>query len=188
MNPTKLILASASPRRSEILAQKNFQFEIIPADIPEIHQPGESAKDFVVRLAREKAEHVAKRLISSAQKIIGADTVVVLDGTILGKPTDTNQAEAFLQKLSGKTHSVLTGFCIIQEPDTLIINDVCESRVTMRAITLAEIKEYVQTGEPMDKAGAYAAQGLGRKFIERIDGLESNVIGLPIEVIEKWIK
>ncbi len=177
-----LILASASPRRRQLLAAAGIEFEVQPADIPEIALPGESPRDLAERLAGAKASHVAGSLAGEPGRLVlGADTVVVVDGDALGKPDDAAHAFALLRRLLGRSHRVITGVALaVSGGDTLRIVSV-ESEVRMRRASDAEIRAYVSTGEPLDKAGGYAAQGEGRRFIERIAGSESNVIGLPME-------
>jgi septum formation protein len=177
-----LVLASASPRRRELLARAGLRFEVVPADIPEHAAPGETPAALARRLAREKALAVAQRLgRAPARWVLGADTVVVVDGRVLGKPRDREHAVALLGQLVGRAHRVLTGFAIACSESLEAREGSVESAVFMRAADAAELRRYVATGEPLDKAGAYAAQGEGRRFIERIEGSESNVIGLPVE-------
>ncbi len=186
----KLILASGSPRRSQLLQELGLLCQVIPPHIPEIFQEGETPENFVTRLAVEKALSVAKSVPSETFPLyfLGADTIVLLDQQILGKPDDPHEAVLFLKQLSGKTHDVLTGFAIVAWPDKIVVKDYCRSKVTMKNLTSDEIENYVQTGESLDKAGAYAAQGIGKKFIERIDGSDNNVIGLPVEVLVPWLE
>ncbi|MBS1106000.1 MAG: septum formation protein Maf [Deltaproteobacteria bacterium] len=178
-----LVLGSGSPRRSELLARAGIAFEVRPADIDETAEIGEAPAAFALRLARAKAIAVATLVGASPRRIVlGADTIVVVDGDVLGKPTDREDAVRLLGRLVGREHRVLTGVAVVaSDRSDRAATCVVTSRVTMRAATEAEIRRYVATGEPLDKAGAYAAQGEGRRFIERIDGSESNVIGLPID-------
>lgn len=182
---TKLILASASPRRRDILNQAGLNFDVIPSNIGEDRRPHEPPKTYVKRLACEKAMHIKS---ADGNYCLGADTIVVLGTQILGKPENAQEAFSHLKKLNGNTHKVLTGFCLLKIPGQIIVNDFEESLVTFRRMTDDEIKTYIQTGEPMDKAGAYALQGAGEKFIERVLGLHSNVIGLPIEKLVPFFK
>jgi len=178
-----LVLGSGSPRRRDLLARAGIAFEVLPADIDEIAGIGEEPAAFALRLAREKALAVATRVGAAPRRLVlGADTIVVIDADILGKPTDPEDAVRLLGRLVGREHRVLTAVAVIAS-DRLQHADTCvvASRVSMRAASEAEIRRYVATGEPLDKAGAYAAQGEGRRLIERIDGSESNVIGLPID-------
>jgi septum formation protein len=177
-----LVLASASPRRRELLARAGVPFEALPAEIDERPHPGEAAEALVERLAREKAVAVARRVGPAPPRLVlGSDTVVVLDGEILGKPRDGTHAEALLARLSGRTHRVLTGVAIAASDRGAVESFVVASRVTMRAASADEIRRYVATGEPLDKAGAYALQGEGRRFVAAVEGSETNVIGLPMD-------
>ncbi len=177
-----LILASSSPRRRELLARAGVRFEVAPADVAEERRPGEPAAALVERLARAKALAVARRIgPAPARFVLGADTVVVLEDDVLGKPCDAEHAFALLRRLVGRSHRVLTGVALAASADLAVRTALVESRVAMRRADDAELRAYVAGGEPLDKAGAYAAQGEGRRFIERIDGSESNVIGLPLE-------
>lgn len=177
-----LILASASPRRRELLQRAGVAFEIRPPDISEHTRDGEAPEELVLRLAQEKALEVARRAGALPRRwVLGADTLVVLGRDVLGKPDDAEHARELLGRLVGRRHRVLTAAALAAS-DTLEVRLArVESRVTMRPATPDEIASYVATGEPLDKAGAYAAQGEGRRFIERIDGSTSNVIGLPMD-------
>jgi septum formation protein len=177
-----VVLASASPRRRELLARAGVRFEIVPSSVEERRLSGEAPRDLALRLAREKALDVARRFPASPRRLVlGADTIVVLEDSVLGKPADEEEAAQMLRRLAGRTHRVLTAVALVPT-DRLEPRTVCvESQVVMRQAGEAELRAYVATGEPLDKAGAYAAQGEGRRFVERIQGSESNVIGLPIE-------
>jgi len=178
-----LVLGSGSPRRRELLTRAGIAFEVLPADIDEIAEVGEEPAAFALRLAREKAHAVAMRVGAAPRRLVlGADTIVVIDADVLGKPTDPEDAVRLLSRLVGREHRVLTAVAVIAS-DRLAHAATCvvTSRVSMRPASDEEIRRYVATGEPLDKAGAYAAQGEGRRFVERIDGSESNVIGLPID-------
>lgn len=177
-----LILASASPRRRDLLERAGVAFDVRPADIPERPAPGEAPIDLARRLAREKALAVARRVKRLPRRwVLGADTIVVVDGEALGKPSDPAHAVELLTRLAGRRHRVITAVAVVTS-DSLEIREIAiESDVVMRPIPEWEIGEYVASGEPLDKAGAYAAQGRGRRFIERIEGSETNVIGLPLE-------
>lgn len=175
----KLILASGSPRRAELLRTAGLKFEIIVPDIDETPLPGEAPDVFVCRTAREKAESIS----ANGSVILAADTAVVDGERILGKPADAKDAAAMLRSLSGHTHEVMTGVCILFPDDTLCFH--VETRVTFRDLSEEEISDYVASGEPMDKAGAYAIQGGAAKMVRRVEGSYSNVVGLPLcEVIE----
>ena len=178
-----LVLGSASPRRRELLARAGIAFEIVPADIEERALPGEEPAALAERLAREKAEAVAERVGAAPRRLVlGADTIVVIGGDVLGKPVDPPDAMRLLGRLVGREHVVMTAVALVAS-DRLgeVATRVVASRVVMRDADPDEIRRYVATGEPLDKAGAYAAQGEGRRFIDRIEGSESNVIGLPME-------
>jgi septum formation protein len=174
-----LILASASPRRQELLRNAGIAFTVHPADIDETPQPGEPARSCAERLAREKALVVHR--YHPQEFVLGADTIVVVDQMILGKPRDQNDAARILRMLSGRTHEVITGICLAA-PNALHVS-ASETLVTMSAISDDEIRAYIATGEPMDKAGAYAIQGIASRWIPRIEGDYSNVVGLPISQV-----
>jgi septum formation protein len=174
-----LILASASPRRAELLGAAGIGFDVQVADVDESRYPGEAPHLYVARLAEAKARAVAQKAAERA--VLGADTVVVADDHVLGKPADRADAERMLESLSGRTHLVLTGVCVVA-PGHLDV-EVAATTVEFRALAPAEIQWYVASGEPMDKAGAYAIQGLASRFVTRIDGSYSNVVGLPVELV-----
>jgi septum formation protein len=178
-----LVLASASPRRRELLARAGLAFEVVPADIDELARPGERPEALVERLAREKAAAVARRVGPAPSRLVlGSDTVVALDGDVLGKPRDAADAEALLARLVGRTHRVWTGVAVAaSSAPTALASRVVGSLVRMRAASADEIRRYVATGEPLDKAGAYALQGEGRRFVLEVTGSETNVIGLPLD-------
>lgn len=177
-----LILASGSPRRRDLLGRAGVPFEVRPADIAEERHPGEAPVSFALRMAREKALAVAARIgAAPARFVLGADTIVTLDGDVLGKPEDSDHAVELLSRLVGRQHSVVTAVALTAS-DTLAPRTIhVTSDVTMRTATLDEIRAYAATGESLDKAGGYAAQGEGRRFIEHIEGSETNVIGLPLD-------
>jgi septum formation protein len=179
-----LILASASPRRRELLTQAGFTFQIHPAHIPEEPNPGEDPIAYVVRLAREKAEAVfAEFCTNSADNLVvlGADTTVTLDNHILGKPEDAADAARMLRLLSGRTHRVMTGVAVVTAERIEVAAEV--TGVTFCTLSDQDIAGYVATGEPMDKAGAYAIQGRAARWIPRIQGDYFNVVGLPIALV-----
>jgi septum formation protein len=179
---SRLVLGSSSPRRRELLTRAGIAFDVEPADIDERQRPGEDPRALAERLACEKAQAVARRLGSvPARWVLGADTIVVLDDDVLGKPVDAQDAARLLGRLVGRTHRVLTAVALVDSVQLTPSVISVESRVRMRPAEREEILRYVATGEPLDKAGAYAAQGEGRRFIEAIDGSESNVIGLPLD-------
>jgi septum formation protein len=202
-----LVLASASPRRQELLRNAGIVFTVQPADIDETPLPGENPRDCAERLAREKALAVWRTRPQDV--VLGADTIVVIDGSILNKPTDAKDAARMLRLLSGRTHEVITGVCLVssvagcqlsaagnsgaQKPLRSSLNQthvqgqatvVSETTlVTMSTIPEQEIQEYIRTGEPMDKAGAYAIQGRASRWIPRIEGDYTNVVGLPVALV-----
>lgn len=179
----KLILASSSPRRKELLEQVGFQFEVIPNKVDENMKNGENPVDHVLRLAEEKALDVANGLKNSW--VIGADTIVLVDGEILGKPDGKQDAYRMLMKLSGKDHKVITGFCILDTDTKKTISEYVETIVTVKELTEEEIESYIETKEPFDKAGSYAIQGIGSFMVREIKGSYTNVVGLPVcEVVE----
>ena len=175
----KLILASASPRRAAILHDAGFSFQVMSSAVDETPFPGESPSDHVLRLAGAKAELIAARAVGPAI-IIAADTVVTLDGHIFGKPRSTDDARHMLEKLSGRTHSVLTGVTLIRLPDAERRTFVENTLVHFAQLSDDDITGYLATGEPHDKAGAYAIQGQAGRFIPRIEGDYFNVVGLPL--------
>ncbi|HKN73262.1 MAG TPA: Maf family protein [Terriglobales bacterium] len=179
-----LVLASASPRRQELLRSAGISFEVQPADIPENALPGEAAKDCAERLARDKALAVASQ--RPHDFILGADTVVVVDGQILGKPTDAADAARMLRLLSGREHQVITGVCLVVSAQPSVASET--TLVTVSEITEKDIAGYVASGEPMDKAGAYAIQGLASRWILRIEGDYSNVVGLPVALVLRMLR
>lgn len=177
----EIILASRSPRRKDLMAAAGLVFRVVAADIEEIARPGESPAAFAERAAREKAEAVAARLPErpGGRIIIGCDTVVTIDGAILGKPEDAEEASAMLRRLSGRSHRVLSGLCVLRVPGRLGTR-VVETQVDFRSLGEADIARYVATGEPMDKAGAYAIQGGAAHMVASIRGSYTNVVGLPV--------
>ncbi len=180
---TGIVLASASPRRVELLESAGIAFTVSPADIAEELRPGEGGVDHARRLAREKALHVAAD--SAGRFFIGADTVVLCDGEIMGKPRDAADAERMLRKLSGIPHEVVTGFAVYDKGRDGLIVDSVVTRVYFKELRPEEIAAYIATGCPFDKAGAYAIQGGAAHMVRKIDGSYSNVVGLPLcEVVE----
>jgi septum formation protein len=177
-----LVLASASPRRSDLLRRAGVRFEVCPANIPEVEQPGETPVAFAQRLARSKALTVAERIGASPPRLVlGADTIVVLNGEVLGKPRDSDHALELLERLTGREHSVVTAVALVASDSLRVREAVVTSRVEMRAVGRDELVAYVATGESLDKAGGYAVQGGARSFVTRIHGSETNVIGLPLD-------
>jgi septum formation protein len=175
-----LVLASASPRRRELLRWLVVQYDLDTAEVDESPHPAEPARALVARLARAKAEAVAGRRQDAW--ILSADTIVEIDGDILGKPADGHDAAAMLGRLSGREHRVLTGFTLLA-PGGEHRSDTVESRVLFRPLDDTRIASYVATGEPLDKAGAYAIQGRGAALVARVDGSFTNVIGLPLDEV-----
>ena len=180
----ELVLASASPRRKELLANTGIEFSVFPAATDEARHPGEPVLDYVTRMAREKAEAVAAILQGSAPgddvvpAVLAADTIVYSDNRIFGKPANEDDALAMWRNLSGRTHEVLTSLALCYRDR--LFEDQSRSRVTFRKITEREMRAYWATGEPQDKAGGYAIQGLGSAWILRIEGSYSGVVGLPM--------
>jgi septum formation protein len=190
----KLILASASPRRRELLAQAGYRFEVQASSVPESRRPGEDAIRFATRLAREKAEEVFARRqgagMAETATVLGADTVVVCDGQVLGKPSDAADAERMLLLLSGRTHHVVTGVAVVwgssAPPAVEIAAEL--TQVTVQTLSPEEVSRYVASGEPMDKAGAYAIQGYAGRWIPRISGCYFNVVGLPLALVASLLE
>lgn len=183
-----LILASASPRRRELLTQAGFTYRIHPAHIPEDPRPGEDPIAYVCRLAREKAEAVYNQLSPAEPSVLvlGADTTVTIDKDILGKPESPEDAARILRLLSGRTHRVITGVSLVSAERTETAAEV--TAVQFLSLSEAEIQAYIATGEPMDKAGAYAIQGHAARWIPRIDGCYFNVVGLPISLVATMLE
>jgi septum formation protein len=178
-----LVLASRSPRRSELLRQAGIPFTIRAADVDESILPGESPRAYVLRLAEAKARAVEA---SPGETVLAADTTVVVDNQILAKPADAADACRMLTLLAGRSHQVMTGVCL-RRGDTLQ-SDCAVTEVQFAPMTQAEIAAYATSGEPMDKAGAYAIQGLASKYICRIDGDYCNVVGLPISLVYRLLR
>ncbi|HEV2487593.1 MAG TPA: Maf family protein [Terracidiphilus sp.] len=193
-----LVLASASPRRRELLAQAGFSFQVHPAHIPEEPLDGEDPIAYVTRLAREKAEAVFRELAAAKNPrgeqsldgqslaVLGADTTVTLDNHILGKPEDAADAARMLRMLSGRTHRVITGVALVTAEGAEVAAEA--TAVRFLALSDEEIAAYVATGEPMDKAGAYAIQGWAARWIPRIEGCYFNVVGLPLALVSTLLE
>ena len=193
--PLMLILASASPRRAELLRNAGIEFRVDPAHIVEERGPGEAALDFARRLAREKARAVAAR--HSGNFVLGADTIVCVDNHVLGKPADAADAFAMLRLLSGRWHEVTTGICLIAPEVSAAGSGSADrpeqvahetTRVQFSALNDDDIRAYIASGEPMDKAGAYAIQGMASRWITRIEGDYGNVVGLPVALLWKILR
>jgi len=184
----KLILASASPRRHKLLKQLGFDFEVLVSNIDETNHSDLSPESHVKVLAFEKARHVADAVKVPAI-ILGSDTIVVLDGEVLNKPVDAQDAERILKKLSGRTHKVFTGIALIDLPSNNYKTEFQETEVTFRSLTEEEIKAYISTGSPMDKAGAYGIQDdFGAVFVSKVNGCYYNIVGLPLEMLYSSLK
>jgi septum formation protein len=183
----QLILASASPRRADILKQLGLQFIIRASDLDE-EQFGQPMPptDMVKSLALKKAQQVAESIHEGL--VIGADTIVVIEGEILGKPASPAEARAMLSRLNGKEHSVYTGVALVEVPSDRSVVSFSETKVLFRSLTISEITTYVATGEPLDKAGAYGIQGKGATLVEKINGCYFNVVGLPVAKLVTMLK
>jgi septum formation protein len=188
-----IVLASASPRRQELLRSAGIPFTVQAADINEVPLVGEAPRDYAERLAREKALAVCHN--RPQQWVLGADTIVVVDDIILGKPRDADDAVRMLRMLSGRTHAVITGVCLVKPVASgqwsVVSNTNTASEttlVTFCELSDDEIRDYVATGEPMDKAGAYAIQGMASRWIPRIEGDYSNVVGLPVALVHRMLQ
>jgi septum formation protein len=179
-----LILASSSPRRAELLRAAGIPFEIFPVEIDESPTKLEPPGEHVRRLARQKADAGFERYPNAV--VLGADTIVLVGGEIMGKPRDAKDAVRMLRLLSGREHEVLTGVAIVAGRGTAV--EVARTRVWVNPLNDAEITDYVSSGEPLDKAGAYGIQGLGSKFIDRIQGSHANVVGLPVSLVYRLLK
>jgi nucleoside triphosphate pyrophosphatase len=188
MKVPHLILASASPRRAELLRSAGIPFSVDVANIAEEVMPGESPVYHAERLAREKAEVVAKR--NPGRIVLGADTIVVVDDHILGKPSDAQDAARMLRLLSGRAHEVITGVCIaFLETGNRKLETFSErTSVLFSSLSSREIEDYIATQEPMDKAGAYAIQGIASRWISRIEGDYANVVGLPVALVWRMLQ
>lgn len=182
----RLILASASPRRAELLTTAGFTFDLAPADVDETPRPDEPPKAYALRVARDKAQTALARCRESGTAVLAADTVVVADGQILGKPRDANDAESMLKTLSGRVHDVHTAVVICANDRDA--HDVVTTRVRLLPLSDDEITWYIASGEPEGKAGAYAIQGRAARFIDWIEGSWSNVVGLPVATVYQLLK
>ncbi len=181
--PRPLVLASQSPRRRELLATAGFAFTVRARPVEEVRAPGESPEAYVLRLAREKAEAAWEH---RDEIVLGADTVVVLGEEVLEKPQNDEDARAMLGRLSGREHVVITGICLRHAGGAEVVGE--STRVRFLDLTREEIDAYVASGEPMDKAGAYAIQGLASKFVASVDGCFFNVVGLPVSQVYRYWK
>ena len=181
----RLILASASPRRAELLASAGFEFDVVPAEVDETGRPGEPPDVYALRVAREKAARVAVDRGTKGGIVLAADTVVVAGHRTMGKPASDADAESMLRQLSGAVHDVLTA--IVLRSGARELEEVVATRVHVVPLTDDEIRWYIESGEPFGKAGAYAIQGRAARFIDRIEGSWSNVVGLPLAVVHRLV-
>lgn len=184
-NSGMLVLASSSPRRQELLRNAGIAFTVRPADVPEVPRPGEGPLDYPRRLARDKARAVRAQVTDSAM-VLGADTIVVVDQHILEKPADAADAVRMLRLLSGRTHQVTTGVCLIGAGFEDVRTET--TAVTFDRLTEEEIAMYVAHGEPVDRAGAYAIQGIASRWVCRLDGCYFNVVGLPVPLVYRMLR
>ena len=183
----RIILASSSPRRRELLRNLGFAFDVIQPSADETVSENETPEDFALRVSVEKAWSVSRSLGEGAV-VIGADTIVVVDGEMLGKPEDCEEASSMLRKLSGKEHHVYTAFSIVRPKDEILHSEIVDTSVRVKPLAASEIEGYIKTGEPMDKAGAYGIQGIGSFMVRGIEGSYSNVVGLPVEELLAALK
>jgi nucleoside triphosphate pyrophosphatase len=181
-----IILASASPRRSSLLRQLGVQFAAAPADVDERTRPGEEPEQYAQRLSVEKARAAA--VTAGAGIVIAADTIVVLNNEILGKPADAQDAVRMLSILSGRTHRVITALTVMDAATGKTLNGLSQTNVRFRRLSAEEIASYIQTGEPLDKAGAYGIQGKGALLVSGIEGCYFNVVGLPLSLLDEMLK
>ena len=183
----RLVLASASPRREALLRQLGVPFEVVPSDLPEAWPPG-PAPEGVTALALAKARAVASRLAGAI--VLGADTAVVLEGKVFGKPQSPEDARRMLRELQGREHEVITGVALVETPAGREATAAVVTRVLMRKYSEGEIEAYIASGEPFDKAGAYAIQAAGHGLVDRVEGCYTNVVGLPLtttrRLLEAW--
>lgn len=183
----RIILASSSPRRRELLSTLGLEFDVMHPSADETVSGDEIPVDFVLRVSAEKATSVSGSLGEGAV-VIGADTIVVVDGEMLGKPEDPEEASSMLRKLSGKEHHVYTAFSIVRPKNEILHSEIVDTRVRVKPLAASEIEGYIKTGEPMDKAGAYGIQGIGSFMVRGIEGSYSNVVGLPVEELLAALK
>jgi septum formation protein len=186
VNEIKIILGSGSPRRKQLLGELGVDFKIIKPEISEHEIPGESPEEHVVRLASEKAKAIAVSYPDDL--VIGADTIVVLDNKILGKPNSAEEAFKMLSELSGKTHTVYTGLSLVLKDDNIHVNGFDSTEVTFNNVTDDQIWEYIKSGEPSDKAGSYGIQGMGSFLVDKYDGELDTVIGFPTLLYKSLFK
>jgi septum formation protein len=182
----QLILASASPRRHDLLQQLGISFRVSPSNVTETVRAGESPATYALRVAEEKALDVAQH--HPGHWVLGADTIVTIDGQILGKPRDEADGRCMLTLLSGRTHQVMTAFTLVGQNGEVFVRQVITSQVTLKSLTDEQIRTYLATGESFDKAGAYAVQGIGAALVERVEGSYTNVVGLPIDEVRETLR
>jgi septum formation protein len=180
-----LVLGSASPRRAELLRELGVEFGVCPSGVPEVPAPGERSLDFARRAARQKGRAVSD--LRPGDWVLAADTVVAVDGEILGKPVDAADAQRMLNRLSGRCHQVITAVALVKPGGDVCGELAVSSDVHFRSLSAGEIREYVATGEPFDKAGGYGIQGGASRFVERVEGSYSNVVGLPVDEVRELL-
>lgn len=181
-----LVLASASPRRQELLRSAGIEFAARPANIPETRLPSEIPKEFAERMAREKAAFIWNGGFNEKAVVLGADTVVVIENEVLGKPTNANDAARMLRLLSGRRHFVITGVCLAGSNFEDVRSET--TAVYFSKLSEGEISSYIESGEPMDKAGAYAIQGGASRWVSKIEGDYNNVVGLPVDLVKRMLQ
>mgnify|MGYP001030535378 CR=1 FL=1 len=183
-----VLLASASPRRRQLLRAAGIHFEAVASNIPEMKEEGETPEEFAQRIAVQKAEQVRASRPAEQRPIVAADTVVVVDEQVLGKPASASEAAAMLRRLSGRSHRVITGLCVLDPLSGRRLVQAVVTVVRFAPLTEEEVREYVASGEPRDKAGAYAIQGLASRFVKSIEGCYFNVVGLPVPTLYGMLK
>jgi len=183
---SSFILASASPRRQQLLRDIGLQFDVIPGDVNEDFLSDELPVDYVSRMSREKSDAIARKVPDAW--VLGADTIVIIDGEVLGKPLTREDARNMLIKLSGREHCVITGFTIVKKNAHTTMTNAVESRVVFKTIEADELEWYIDSPEPYDKAGAYAVQGMAGYFVKEIHGSYTNVVGLPLTEVVTALK
>lgn len=183
---SSFILASASPRRQQLLREIGLQFDVIPGDVNEDFLLDELPVDYVTRMSREKSYAIAEQMPDAW--VLGADTIVIIDGEVLGKPQTRENAREMLKKLSGREHRVITGFTIVKKSAQTVVSQVVESSVAFKEIEMDEMEWYINSPEPYDKAGAYAVQGMAGYFVKEIHGSYTNVVGLPLTEVVTVLK
>ncbi len=185
MKPPKILLASTSPRRAGLLSMLELDFEIVPSDIDETYRKGEGPEEHVKRLALEKAQAVMEKGYNGL--ILGADTVVVLDGKVMGKPKDKMGAFGMLKRLAGRIHMVYSGLALYEPKEDIEIVEYAKTMVKLSPLKNHEAEAYLKTREPMDKAGSYGIQGIGGSLVEEVKGCYFNVVGLPLSLLRKML-